>query len=284
MPPARRWVCSMSFVLTQEEMWDRPIGGESKEKEIPHWCGNIIYVIVGFLCKLVCRYKVSGRQNIRNLKGQSGVVLVCNHTSILDAAFLYCAVRPSQWPRLIGRDDLFKPGLGGQLMARVGAFPIKRDAADRSAVKRAARMLKNKEIIAIFPEGTRRNKGSQKPEIHGGCALMARMGKAPIVPMTIRGADKVKVKGEFFFHWPTVTIEFGKPIYVDSFDFLPKADRLEGCTWYALRECYALSARTSAERVDMPELFPDAKDYTDAFADRDIAREQRVSNPSAQDC
>ena len=181
--------------------------------------------------------------------------------------------RPKQWIRFIGRESLFDNahGLVGQILSRVGAFPIKRDSADRTAIKRAARMLKNKEVVGILPEGTRRGKGSKAPELHSGAAFIARMGHAPILPMTVRDAENVKRKGERF-RFPKITIEFGSPVLVSDFDFLPKDDRLEACTWYAMRECFALSRFCAPEEVDMRELFPEARDFSEVFAAHPIPR------------
>ncbi len=253
-------------MLKQEEMWDMSLGGESRENEIPHVVGNLCFGFVAFILKICFRYRIDGRENLQAFKGRSGVVVVCNHTSYLDTAFVYVSARPGQWIRLMARESLFEPlhGLLGQIFSRVGAFPIKRDSADRKAIKRASNMLKNKEVVGIFPEGTRRGKGSQTPELHGGAAFVAKLGKAPILPMTVREAENIKQKGKRL-RFPKVTIEFGRPILVSDFDFLPKDERLEACTWYAMRECFALSYRTSAEEVDMKALYPDAKDYTQAF-------------------
>jgi 1-acyl-sn-glycerol-3-phosphate acyltransferase len=129
--------------------------------------------------------------------------------------------------------------------------------------------LKNGEIVGIMPEGSRRGKGSAAPSVHGGAALIARMGKAPLIPMAVRNVDKVKRKGERV-RFPKITIEFGEPVCLSDFDFLPKADRLEACTWYVLRECYALFYDIPAEKVDMVELFPDDTDYTAVFAEHPI--------------
>ena len=249
-------------------MWDMPLGGTSKEKQIPHWAGNILWAIIAFLCKIIFRYRVDNREALRAFKDKSGVVVVANHTSFLDVAFMYLAARPSQWIRFMGRDTLFDNGHGlvGQLLSRVGAFPVTRDAADRTSIKRAARMLKNNEIVGILPEGTRRGKGSLKPQLHSGAAFVARMGgQAPILPMTVCNAELVKQKGKFF-RFPKITIEFGNPVLLSDFDFLPKADRLEACTWYAMRECFALSGRVSRTQVDMCALFPDNRDFTEVFA------------------
>lgn len=263
----------MSVFLSREQMWDMPLGGNSEGKQIPHWCGNILWAVIGAVCKILFRYRVDGRENIRNLQGKTGCVIVGNHTSYLDVVFFFLAVRTKQWIRLMGRDSLFDTcgGLGGQILTRVGAFPVKRGSADRTSVKRAVAMLKRGEVVGIYPEGTRRGKGSQKPELHSGGAFIARMGKAPLVPATVRDAEKVKVKGKFF-RFPKVTIEFGEPIEVSEFDFLSKEDRLDGCTWYVMRECYALSRRCAPEEVDMRELFPDGRDFTDVFRGVEIRR------------
>lgn len=257
--------------LPYEKMWDMPLGGTSEEKQIPHWAGNLIWGFLTFVFKICFRFRVDNRESLRGFNGKSGVLVVANHTSFLDVAFMYLAARPSQWIRFMGRDTLFDnaKGLVGQILSRVGAFPIKRDEADRTAIKRAARMLKNNEAVGILPEGTRRGKGSLEPTLHSGAAFVAKMGHAPILPMTVRNAELVKQKGKFF-RFPKITIEFGNPILLSDFDFLPKGDRLDGCTWYAMRECFALSQRVPREQVDMPALFPKDRDFTAVFAEHPI--------------
>ena len=87
--------------------------------------------------------------------------------------------------------------------------------------------------------------------------------------MTVRNAEYVKQKGKFF-RFPKITIEYGNPLLVEDFDFLPKEDRLEGCTWYAMRECFALSLRVPREQVDMPALFPGGRDFTAVFEEHPV--------------
>ena len=248
--------------LSREEMFDRSLGGINREHEMTHWCGNIIYVVVNAILKLCFRYSVKNLNIVRSFMGKQGAIIASNHTSYLDVAFLWCAIRPSQWVRLIARENLFDTfgGFGGQLIARVGAFPIKRDSADRTALKRAARMLKNGELVGIFPEGTRRGKGSKEPELHAGVALIAKMGQAPIIPATIRDAENIKRKGERI-RFPRVSIEFAAPVFLEDFEEVPKADRLDACSWFVMRECFALSKRIPPHEVDMAALFPGAKDY-----------------------
>lgn len=264
----------MGLFLSREEMWDLPIDSEDGGKHITHWMGDLGWIVVGGLFKLLFRMRVDGRENLRAFKDVSGVVVVCNHTSYLDVACMYISARPSQWIRIMGRDTLFENahGLAGQILSRAGAFPVKRDSSDRMAIKRAARNLKRGENIGILPEGTRRGKGSLTPKLHAGAAFIAKMGGGvPIVPMTVRNVEKIKKKGERI-RFPKVTIEFGDPVLLSDFDGLPKDERLEGCTWYAMRECFALFYGIAPEEVDMAALFPDNVDLTEYFAEHPVPR------------
>ena len=256
-----------------ERLFDLPLGvdeysnGEKHYSRVP---ARIIVGAVAGVAKVVFRYKVLNRENLYALADKSGVVVISNHTSYLDVVFMYLSIRPRHWARFVARESLFEVnGLLSWILAQIGAFPIKRDAADRTAVKRAARMLKNGEIVCIMPEGTRRGKGSAESHVHGGVSLIARMGKAPILPMAIHNVDKVKRKGERL-RLPRIISEFGDPIVLSDFDFLPKEDRLDGCAWYALRECFAMFQGKKPEEVDMVALFPNDKDFTAVFAEHPI--------------
>ena len=258
-----------------EALFDRPFDvpeyttGEKRFGRAP---ARVIVGTVAGICKVLYRYTVIGRDKLYELAKHGGVVVVSNHTSYLDVVFMYLAIRPKHWPRFIARDSLFEANdLLGWILARIGAFPIKRDSADRLAVKRAARMLKNGEIVGIMPEGSRRGKGSAKPRVHGGAALIARMGKSPIMPMAVHNVDKVKRKGERL-RFPKITVEFGEPVLLSDFDFLPKEDRLDACVWYALRECFAMFQKVEPEQVDMVALFPEDKDFTAVFTEHPIPR------------
>ena len=258
-----------------EELFDRPMdvpeysSGERRFSTAP---ARVIVGTVAGICKVLYRYTTVGRDKLYELAKHGGVVVVSNHTSYLDVVFMYLGIRPKHWPRFIARDSLFEANdLLGWILARIGAFPIKRDSADRLAVKRAARMLKNGEIVGIMPEGSRRGKGSATPRAHGGAALIARMGKAPIMPMAVHNVDKVKRKGERL-RFPKITVEFGNPILLSDFDFLPKEDRLDACVWFALRECFAMFQGVAPEQVDMASLFPEDKDFTAVLAEHPIAQ------------
>lgn len=256
-----------------ERLYDLPLGVDEYSSGEKRFSRTPAYVIVGVasgICKVLWRYQVIGREKLDELAAKSGVVIVSNHTSYLDVVFMYVSMFRHHWPRFVARNTLMeKHATLGWILAHVGAFPIHRDTADRTAIKRAARMLKNGEVVGIMPEGSRRGKSATPPRVHGGAALIARMGKAPILPIGVRNVDRIKRKGERV-RFPKVTIVYGDPLYLEQFDFLPKDERLDGCVWYALRECFALFNDVTPDEVDMVALFPDDKDFTATFAQHPI--------------
>lgn len=255
-----------------DPLWDRPLGGSDPEKkQIPHWPAHIVWAVVVVLCKIVTRYTVRGRERLRALKSRGqGFVLACNHQSFLDIPFIWCCSRPSLPVRVIGRANLFDHTVTRKFLSLMGGVPIARDSADRSAVKRAAHELRTGQVVGIFPEGTRRGKSGRPVELAAGAALIARMGKAPIVPMAIDGTDKIKQKGDWRIHFHKVRVYYGRPIEVSWFNFLPKEDRLQGCIWFVMREVFALKQQVPAEQVDMAAFFPGEKDFTQVFAEHPV--------------
>ena len=84
--------------LAYKDMWDMPIDpvdglekvkeGESAPKRVGHFVGNIVYAIIFIAFKIAFRYKVEGIENLRQFDGKRGAVVICNHASYLDPAFL----------------------------------------------------------------------------------------------------------------------------------------------------------------------------------------------------
>ena len=236
----------------------------SKTRRFSRWFANFAFFVTGIVSKICWRYKIIGKEKIQDLKGKSGAIIITNHSSYLDAVFFYLLARPSQFVRIIARDNVFS-GIGGNILARCGSFPIKRDTADRTALKRAVKMMKNGELVGIMPEGTRRNKGTAEMKLHSGFCLMAKMaGDVPIVPMAITGAGDIKKKGKFpSFHQIKMTV--GEPLHLSDFNEFEKSKRMDICAWYAMRRVFALRDGIEESSVNMAELFPNNEDFSDCF-------------------
>lgn len=271
--PSTQTSSSSRFARWYERCWDLPMTSTAHKPHINTVVATIILGVVYGIAKLLFRHRCAHMQRFRDLYKHTGVCVVSNHTSFLDVVFVYLSLWPHAWARFLGRNTLFehKPFIFKWLLSHVGVIPVKRDSADMLAVKRASRALKHGEVVCIMPEGTRRGRGSKKPRIHGGAALIARMGKAPLLPLCVRDAEHIKEKGSRV-RFPRITTEFGNPILLSDFDFLPKDKRLEGATWYAMREVFALQLRVSSDEVDMPALFPDDYDFTPIFREHPVVQ------------
>lgn len=163
---------------------------------------NLIRVILTIFFSLVFRWKVVGVENIPS----GGVIIAANHISLWDPPVIGTAL-----PRRIhfmAKEELFSNALFSWLITKLGAFPVKRGVADRTAIRTALTHLENGSILGIFPEGTRSKNGKLgAPE--PGLALLALKAGVPVVPAALIGTNKVFRDGHIL---PTFKVIFGKPI------------------------------------------------------------------------
>lgn len=247
----------------------------------PHAIGNIVWAVLLVITKVCFRVNARGRDYVRQFKDGKGALIICDHVSYTDPVFHYVELRCKQWPRFMAKDDIMH-GFAGWFLGLHGAFPVSRDSADLSAVKRAVKYLKDGEIVAMFPEGTRRGKGNVELRMHAGAGLISRMGKVPIIPSTVHNAENIKRKGERI-RFPKVTVEYGEPLYLKDFEWIPKPKRMEAYSWYAMRECFALRQGVAAQDVDMKSLFANDEDYSTLFGDWKPGMEPPTSKNPKED-
>jgi 1-acyl-sn-glycerol-3-phosphate acyltransferase len=111
------------------------------------------------------------------------LLLVANHASNLDPTTIACGL-PRQC-HFLAKESLFK-GLLGRFLKRVNAHPINRSGVDRAALKLCVDLVKQGQMLLIFPEGTRTSDGSlQEPK--AGAAMIAYQAGAAILPAFIDG-------------------------------------------------------------------------------------------------
>ena len=79
------------------------------------------------------------------------------------------------------------------------------------AIEKAAAYLKKKELIQIFPEGTRSYDGKLQ-RAHNGIAKLALKSKVPVLPFGIINSHKVLPKGKVFPRFRRCDVKIGKPM------------------------------------------------------------------------
>lgn len=138
--------------------------------------------------RLVYRFKVRGDEHIPT---QGAAVLVCNHVSYVDAVLLMAASpRPI---RFLMDHRIFKVPLLGWLFQLAKAIPIapqKEDAqAYEAAFEAAVAVLREGDLLAIFPEGGLTRDGRLQP-FKGGVMKILEMAereglRPSVVPMAL---------------------------------------------------------------------------------------------------
>ena len=228
------------FEKRRQECYDGPVFVPKGKAR--NWFVYVGGFVIRPLAKAVYRYSVEG---LENLPGpQDGpVVFACNHVSFADPVVMWCSLYSHcGGSRFLARSSLFRPLVGGAI-ARAGAIPIDPDSADKTAIKRAAAALKRGEHLLIFPEGTRMNKPDKVYKPHGGVVLIARMGKAKIVPVGIAGTEKIMPYGKAkFIRFPKVRVKVGEAIDIADarFEDVPKKERATAIAAYVMERCFAL--------------------------------------------
>jgi 1-acyl-sn-glycerol-3-phosphate acyltransferase len=179
----------------------------------------IAYVLCGVLVAPlflgVYRLRAFGTEH---LPKTGGFVLAPNHLSVIDPWPLAYPTYPRQL-RIMAKADLFRPGLRGALRV-LGAFPVRRGRADVEALKTAADLVRDGEIVLIFPEGTRLGKTDWtklREPFHRGAAFVALEAEAPLVPMAIMGTHQLARFGH-------MRIGCGPPVELDDIRALPRRE------------------------------------------------------------
>ena len=142
---------------------------------------------------------------------EGGFVLAANHTSNFDPWPLALPLFPRRQLRFMAKSELFNPILKPILLGG-GAFPVRRGEADLEAIRRAVALVRDGEIVVMFPEGTRRRKGLRKKHEarpHTGAARIALSAGAPLVPAAIKGTDRLTRLGP-------LRVAYGPPIPLDD--------------------------------------------------------------------
>ena len=167
----------------------------------------MFYKIFKMLCRfwfgLIFRTRVIGAENIPK---SGAFILAANHVSNWDPPFLGTFIEREVC--YMGKEELFKNPVMAWACRSLHVFPVKRGAADKTAIKTAVKILKEGKCLGIFPEGTR-SKTGKLGKAEAGVSLIAAMTKAPIIPAAIVNTEKIFSRAEKF---PRLAVVYGTPM------------------------------------------------------------------------
>ncbi len=140
------------------------------------------------LSRCIYRFKVRGDEHIPT---QGAAILACNHVSFVDAVLLMAASpRPIYF---IMDHRIFKVPVLGWIFKLAKAIPVASQKDDpatyEAAFEQAAKVLREGDLLAIFPEGGITRDG-QLQEFKGGIMKIIERARAegvdaPVIPMAL---------------------------------------------------------------------------------------------------
>lgn len=148
------------------------------------------------------RFEIIGAEKFPN---NGGILLCSNHIHALDPPVV--GMTAPRTVHFMAKEELFKLPILGPILPKVNAFPVKRGMSDREALRAALKILKNGDVVGLFPEGTRSTDGVLKKGL-SGAGFFALRGNADVMPCAIIGPYKAFRK---------VKVVYGEPILMEPF-------------------------------------------------------------------
>lgn len=193
--------------------------------------------------KLFYNYEIFGSENIPP-EGQAAVVCV-NHQSLFDPLLYGVAI--THYSRrilhIMAKIELFETPLINAYIRWIYAFPVRRGEHDMNAYNTALSLLKQGELVGMYPEGTLNGGGYNflKPKL--GAARLAIDAQVPILPVGLTGPDKILPKGAKFPKFnEKLTARIGEPIWIHEkyFGKQPTREQLQEVMDYVMEQIKGL--------------------------------------------
>jgi 1-acyl-sn-glycerol-3-phosphate acyltransferase len=181
-------------------------------------------LLVPFM-RLYFRMHIAGAEHI---PAEGPAIIAPNHKSFYDSFFIAaCTRRPL---RSMAKSELIDAPYG-RLLVRLGGFPVRRGQSDVEALETARTILRQGELLALFPEGTRVRDPEGLGHPRRGAGRLALDTGAPLVPCAITGTEAL-----FAGPFPKprrVQIAFAKPISAAGLAATPEVagELIEGTLW-----------------------------------------------------
>jgi 1-acyl-sn-glycerol-3-phosphate acyltransferase len=174
-------------VSNSETVSDKKAGGNSKRPETAMpWLISLLRPVIGFGSNLFWRLDYQG---VENVPQHSGLIIAANHQSYGDPFWLALPIkRPI---RFLAWSEAFSWPLVGKAIKLLGAWPLNVEGSDPAAIRRSLTWLRDSGVIVIFPEGGRGLPDGSMVRMKGGAVRMALETGVPILPVTIRGGNRV---------------------------------------------------------------------------------------------
>ena len=153
---------------------------------LPQWALNIVRPTVGILSRLIWRIRW---RNLEHIPGAGGVIIAGNHQTYLDPFWIGSHIKRPV--RFLAWDAAFRWPLVGPMMGLFGSWPLNLEGRDPAPIRLSLQWVREGGAVVLFPEGGRGNPDGSMIKFKAGAVRMALEAGVPILPVTVRGGQKV---------------------------------------------------------------------------------------------
>jgi len=117
------------------------------------------------------------------VNGEEPFIIIGNHQCWIDPVVMAVAVKKRQMS-ILGKAELGAGGKLTKILQSMHVVLVNRHSTDMEAMRACMKVVREGNILAIFPEGTRHHKGVME-ELESGVAMIALRAGVPLIPMLV---------------------------------------------------------------------------------------------------
>ncbi len=159
--------------------------------------------------------RVDHVEGVENFPMEGPAIVVINHIAFVDPVVVLAVLPRNVVP--LAKIEVYRVPFFGIFPWLWQVIPVRREAIDRQALRKALAVLKAGEVLLMAPEGTRSPSMGRAKE---GLAFLAYRTGAAIVPVAVDGTKGFPTLSRARLRQPGAVIRIGKP-----FHFKPKPKR-----------------------------------------------------------
>lgn len=182
----------------------------------------MLYQILAFVFRTFFRMfyslEITGVEN----RPKNCSIIAPNHASFLDPPLV--SISTPTPLHFFARKSLFKNKICSYFLEKLNAHPVGSGAEGMRALAEARKLLKDDQIVVLFPEGTRSEDGELLP-LRKGVVSLALKSMAPIIPLYIHGAYGIWPRGcKLPRLGGKVTMTYGEALDPQNYKHLPSPE------------------------------------------------------------
>lgn len=191
-------------MVSEKKDASKPANGQQM---FPQWALELVRPMVGGLSRVLWKIEYRG---VENIPANGGLIVAANHQTYIDPFWL--SVKIKRPTRYLAWSAAFRWPLVGPALTWFGAWPLALEGSDPAPIRRSIQWLRQGGVVVIFPEGGRSTSTGELERFKAGAVRLALEADVPILPVTIKGGNRVWPRGWRFPRTGKIVITY-HPLY-----------------------------------------------------------------------